>query len=90
MIDQMTTSATKYLTIKKAGHISGHKICLRFNDGTETIVDFGPFLRKSRNPEITQFRELTKFKKFRIEHGNLMWGDFEMIFPIADLHEGKV
>ena len=29
------------------------------------------------------------FKKFHVDHGQLMWGDFDMIFPIANLYEGK-
>ena len=25
-----------------------------------------------------------------LHYGDLMWGDFEMIFPIADLHRGEI
>jgi hypothetical protein len=38
----------------------------------------------------TQYRILKKFKSFHIENGDLMWGDYEMIFPITDLHRGEV
>lgn len=86
----MKATATKYLEITKAHYEDGYRIRLAFNDGAVRVVDFEPFLRKSRNPEITQFRAVRKFKAFRVEHGNLMWGDFEMLFPIADLHAGKI
>jgi hypothetical protein len=31
-----------------------------------------------------------EFKKFKIIDGNLMWNDYEMIFPLEDLYEGKI
>jgi len=86
----MKVTATKYLEIKQARHEGGYRLRLLFNDGTERVVDFEPFLRKAKNPETTQFRALKKFKCFRVEHGDLMWGDFEMLFPIADLHAGRI
>ena len=86
----MKQTTTKYLEIRTADHVGGYRIALSFNDGVEREVDFESFLRKARNPEIIQFRALKKFKSFRIEHGNLMWGDFEMLFPVADLHDGKI
>ena len=30
------------------------------------------------------------FKTFKIEYGDIHWNDFEMCFPIWDLHEGKI
>ena len=86
----MKHTTAKYLEIKRTEYLGGYKLSLSFNDGVTTIVDFEAFLRNSRNPEIAQFRALKKFKSFRVENGNLMWGDFEMIFPIADLHVGKI
>ena len=86
----MKTATTKYLEITEAGHVSGYKIRLTFNDGTERVMDFEPFLRKARNPDLTQYRQLRKFKGFKLHYGDLMWGDYEMIFPITDLHAGKI
>jgi len=86
----MKLTATDYLEIVEAKYVSGHKIRVAFNDETVRIVDFGPFLRKARNPDTTDYRDLKKFREFRIEHGDLIWGDFQMIFPIADLHRGKI
>lgn len=30
------------------------------------------------------------FKSFTIAYGDLIWNDYEMCFPIWDLHEGKI
>ena len=79
-----------YPEITAAKYLSGYKIRLTFSDGAAHVVDFEPFLRKACHPDLTQYRQLRTFKKFHLHHGDLMWGDFEMIFPIADLHSGKV
>jgi hypothetical protein len=83
-------TADQYLEIAEAKYVSGYKIRLTFNDQTVQIIDFGAFLEKALNPDITDYRDLKKFKEFRVEHGDLIWGDFQMIFPIADLHRGEI
>ena len=80
----------KYISIKAAEYVSGYKVRLRFNDNTERLVNFGPFLSKRRHPDIEQYRDLTKFKKFHLDHGELMWGDYEMLFPVWDLYRGEI
>ncbi len=86
----MKTQTTIYLEITEAKYVSGYKIRLTFNDGTKRIMDFEPFLRKARNSDLTQYRQLRKFKNFRLHYGDLMWGDYEMIFPIMDLYRGNI
>ena len=86
----MKANATQYLEITEAKYVSGYNILLTFNDRTVRVMDFGPFLAKARNPDTTDYRDMKKFKSFRIEHGDLIWGDFQMIFPIADLHRGEI
>ena len=81
---------TKYLRITNAEYLSGYKILLTFNDGLVRVMDFEPFLRKAMNPDITKYRQLRNFKKFHLHYGDLVWGDYEMIFPIADLHRGEI
>jgi hypothetical protein len=87
---KMKTRAKKYLQVTEAIHAGRHRVSLSFNDGTRKAVDFGPFLRWAGNPEITGFRSLRKFKNFHLHYGNLMWGDYAMIFPITDLHRGEI
>ena len=86
----MKTRTVKYLEIVRAEYVSGYKIRLTFNDGLVRVMDFEPFLRRALNPDITKYRQLRRFKKFHLHYGDLMWGDFDMIFPITDLYEGKI
>lgn len=86
----MKSTATQYLEITKAEYASDYKIRLTFNDGKVHVMDFGPFLQKAHNPDTTDYRDLTKFKTFRVEDGDLMWGDCQMIFPIMDLYRGEI
>lgn len=79
-----------YLRVMEAKYVPRYRVDIAFNDGTRHIVDFGPFLKQARNPMFTKYRGLREFKSFHIQDGDLMWGDFEMIFPIMDLHEGNI
>jgi hypothetical protein len=81
---------TDYLEITSAQYVDGYRIAIRFNDGTEQVVDFEPFLRQSNHPDISAYRRKNKFKDFHVSYGNLLWGDYEMVFPLADLHQGKI
>lgn len=86
----MKTSTSQYLEVTEAKYVSGYKLLLTFNDGAVRVVDFGPFLAKARNPDTTDYRDLKRFKSFRIKDGDLMWGDYQMIFPIMDLYHGTI
>ena len=79
-----------YLRVEKAKYVPRYRVDVAFNDGTHRVVDFGPFLKQARNPMFTKYRGLREFKSFHIQDGDLMWGDFEMIFPIMDLYEGNI
>jgi hypothetical protein len=79
-----------YLRVKKARYVPRHRVDITFNDGIHRVVDFGPFLKQARNPMFTKYRGLKEFKSFHIQDGDLMWGDFEMIFPIMDLYNGTL
>jgi hypothetical protein len=86
----MKTVATQHLEVAEAKYVSDYKLLLTFNDGEVRVVDFGPFLEKARNPDTTDYRDLKKFKSFRIADGDLVWGDYQMIFPIMDLYCGSI
>jgi len=86
----MKTDAPQYLEVIEAKYVSGYNLLLTFNDGAVRVVDFGPFLAKARNPDTTDYRDLKKFKSFRIKDGDLVWGDYQMIFPIMDLYHGTI
>lgn len=86
----MKSRTVKYLRVVQAEYTSGYKIRLTFNNEKVRVVNFGPFLAKARNPDTTDYRDLKKFKSFHIQDGDLMWGDFDMIFPITDLYQGTI
>jgi hypothetical protein len=80
----------KPLTISNAKNLGNYHILIAFNDGVEKFVDFSDFISKSQHPSIKKYLDETLFGTFKIIDGNLNWNDYDMIFPIADLYEGKI
>ena len=78
------------ISIEKAEYRGDYKIYFLFFDGVEKIIDFGAFLKNAKNPMTKKYRDKNLFQSFTIEYGDLSWNDFEMCFPIWDLHEGKI
>ena len=78
------------IEIKKAEYQSSYKIKLTFSDNSERVIDFEKFLRNAKNPMTKKYLNLNKFRRFKVDYGDLLWGDFEMCFPIWDLHEEKI
>ncbi len=76
--------------VEKAECLGGFRIRLSFTDGHDTTVDFGPFLRRSEHPQVRRFLKPNAFRQYRIEYGNLVWGDYALCFPVADLYEGVI
>jgi hypothetical protein len=67
-----------------------YRLSVCFDDGTERLVDFGAFLRESRHPAIRAWLDPARFADFRIQDGELIWGDYELCFPIADLYLNRI
>ena len=64
---------------------------ITFNDNTIQVIDFTSFLDRAANPMITQYQDTDKFfSDITLEHGELIWGDYEMLFPVWDLYNGIV
>jgi hypothetical protein len=78
------------LKIDFAKYLSDFVIRIHFNDGSDKLVDFKPFLSKSLHPSIKKYLDENKFSEFKIIDGNLNWNDFELIFPIWDLYNGSI
>lgn len=76
--------------ISRAEYVDGHQLHIVFSDGNEQMVDFEPFLSNSLNPMINKYRDVSMFRDFRLEYGDLVWGDYDLCFPIADLYENRV
>ena len=80
----------KVVQIEKVHYLAGYKLRIQFHDGHESIVDFGPFLNGSVHPSIREYLKLERFKKFTLEDGVLHWNDFDLVFPMVDLYEGRI
>ena len=76
--------------INSANYLGDFAIRILFNDGTEQLVDFKPFLTKALHPSIKKYLNESYFCNFQIVNGNLNWNDYDMIFPIFDLYNGKI
>lgn len=86
----MSATAQATLEIRRAESAGEYTLRLTFQDGKEVTVDFGPFLHQAQHSEIRQYLDPVKFQTYRLDHGDLMWGDYDLCFPIADLYEGHV
>jgi len=86
----MSLSENTVIFIEAAQSAGDLKIRLIFNDKKERVVDFRPFLESSLNPLIREYLDSARFAQFTVLDGDLMWGDYDLCFPIADLYEGRI
>ena len=86
----MKLSEDKVIDIVRVERLSGYTLRLSFSDGAERVIDFEPFLCTSRNPMIRAYLDPGKFADFTLKYGNLMWDDYGLCFPIADLYENNI
>ncbi len=80
----------KVINIVCALAIGDYRLRLSFDDGTEQVVDFEPFLLHSVHPDIRAWMLPNKFSEFRIEYGELVWGDYELVIPTIDLYRNSI
>ena len=80
----------KPIAIVDVEQIASYCLRLTFDDATVQAVDFLPFLSSSHHPAIRAYLDPEHFASFRLEYGDLLWGDFELCFPIADLYENRL
>ena len=78
------------INITAAERVDDYALRLSFDDGTVQTVDFKPFLSLSRHPNIRAYLDPVRFAAFRIEYGELVWGDYELCFPIIDLYRNQL
>ena len=73
-----------------AKYLGQFNIEITFSDNRLVVVNFEPFLEKSRNLEIRKYLKKELFKSYQIIDGNLDWNDFDLCFPVSDLYQGKI
>ena len=75
------------LSITKSEYVNGYILRLSFSDGTVNEVDFGNYLYKHPHPQYDKYRDLSKFKKYRIDNSDIYWGKHgDLMFPIENLY----
>ncbi len=42
------------------------------------------------HPDIRKYQNKKLFKHFKVEHGDVEWNDYELVFPIYDLYQGVI
>jgi hypothetical protein len=84
---EMTQREINILNVEPDGD---YRLKLSFDDGTTQTVDFLPFLSRSHHPDIRGFLDPGRFSSFRLEYGELVWGDFDLCFPVMDLYHDRI
>ena len=78
------------ISIDKAEYIGDYKIRFSFSDGIERVIDFDSFLKNAKNSMTKRYLDTQLFEKYTIEYGDIIWNNYELCFPVWDLHEGKI
>ena len=78
------------INIISATQTGEHSMRLVFDDNTVQEIDFKPFLVRSHHPDIRAYLEPGRFADFRVEYGELVWGDYELCFPDIDLYRNTI
>ena len=77
------------MKVTTAKYLDDYKIQLTFSDGKTNVINFLPALKKI--PQCCHFLDITAFKKFKIDGGNIVWGkNWDMIFTLESLYKNKL
>lgn len=83
----MTNTLIQLIAAEQVGDL---QLRLNFSDGREQTIDFRPFLSHSQHPDLHAYLDPECFGAFRIEHGDLVWGDYDLCFPVIDLYRNDL
>jgi hypothetical protein len=79
------------LTVSSTRYLHDLRLELQFTDGTVRELDFRPALERQEIPEYRAYLDPEKFKQFRLEAGNVVWGDdWDLVWLVWKLYEGVV
>ncbi len=90
IIEDYNNFQVELIEIKTTNYIGDFAIRIFFSDGSNRLVDFKQFLESSLHPSIRKYIEEDRFKQYQIIDGNLNWNNYDLIFPIEDLYQGKL
>ena len=79
------------LVIVDAKYLGELSLEVVFSDGTRRSIDFAPYLKSHPHPQHNRYLQPRNFKRFSIEHGNVVWGkNWDLSFPIEQLYSGQL
>jgi len=80
----------KPINIVSAEQTGAYRLRLVFDDQTVSHVDFEPFLAHSHHPDLRAYLEPDRFASFKVQYGELVWGDYDLCFPVMDLYHNTI
>jgi hypothetical protein len=81
---------TQIVQVVSATETGDCKLSVVFDDGVTQEIDFRPFLSAALHPDLRAYLDPQRFSSFRVEHGDLVWGDYDLCFPIMDLYKNQL
>jgi hypothetical protein len=78
------------VNITEIVRLGDYQLKLTFDDGAQQVIDFKPFLAESLHPDICAWLDKAKFDQYRLCDGELIWGDYELCFPMIDLYRNCI
>lgn len=78
------------INIVSATQVGDYVLKIDFDDNTAQTVDFGPFLKRSHHPDVRAYLQTERFAKFHLVYGELVWGDYDLCFPVVDLYRNQI
>ena len=89
-VNKKDSTTQAIINIATAEQVRDFRIHLQFDDGTEQAIDFKPFLTNTLHPDIRAWLDPDRFATFRLEYGELVWGDYDLCFPVIDLYRNQI
>jgi hypothetical protein len=84
---EVTSTPIDLCSVVQVGDL---QLRLGFSDGREQTVDFMRFLSQSQHPDLRAYLDPGRFATFRIEYGDLVWGDYDLCFTLIDLYRNDL
>lgn len=81
----------KRLYVTKAEVSDDLTVKVVFSDNTSQTVDVGGYIRRHPHPQYNKYLDPKRFRRFAIEHGNVVWGrNWDLVFPVEQLYAGTL
>ena len=77
------------MKVLSAKYIDDYKVEIIFDDKKKNIINFLPAIKS--NPVCKKYLDISKFKKFKVDQGNIVWGNnWDMIFTLDSLYNNTL